>query len=202
MSTDKKDQMGSIIHQQFPNVEWTGSSIIHRSIAIYFKCNMPINSRAGIIRALEHVKIGFKVWDLMHDSFGKMEWLVSPQGLHAIAMSDLNRSLLGLSDVETKSKLKNPVTGSVFNRVAVLGDIVAGPRFWAEACTNDESKTEIYFRFRLNGIDEVVEKTRERTRERTSEAEKEVETLLEEFGIKEPNEEEREHARSRVRQQV
>jgi hypothetical protein len=196
--TKNYDNIGEEIEATFPGAPWTGGSGIHRSVAVSYAVKAPFNRRVKIITALAHAKWGLQVWGLLQPWFSKLDWMVSPEEFTAIALSDVNRSLLGLEDTKGVGKLKNPMTGNVFNRMGTLGDIVAGPRFWANEINE---QTLVSFRFRLNGQDEGKDKTKERIRARAEEAMTEVTDILQEFDIQEPTEQEYDDARVRVRVQ-
>jgi len=134
----------------FPTAVWTGGSEIHASVAMggtidKFKFSEP----RKIMAALKSNHFGGYVMRCINKHCPGMEWLMSAQDFEDLLLADFYRFLHGQGAVETQKRLKNPKTGNVFHRVALIEahKMVGGVRVWL---TNlDDEAIHIGFRFRL-----------------------------------------------------
>lgn len=163
------------LSKEFPDVEWTGSSDIHVSWAVQTNLPISFDNKSKLLKLFDHVKMGEKIFRMLLGKFPQAEFLLGTDEFHKLFMADAARFLSGLGSLETPNKLKNPVTGNKFHRIALLKDFVGGFRFWLEP---QYSGINFGFRFRWEGLlDNEEENVREDARERVRLAEEEYVTV-------------------------
>lgn len=183
--------IGEKIAALFPRVQWTGGSDIHRSLVLVFEMQN-LHDAGDVLKAAYHAKLGAMVWEFYHEKFGKLQWELPQEEFEALIFTDLYRHLHGDGDTQNPKKLKNPVTGNVFHRVAKLQDIAGGVRLWL-------ADDKICLRFRLAEAGDDHEQEVKKTRVKSINALAEQQKIKDEFKINEPSEAESEHASHRVR---
>lgn len=172
----------SIMSQHFPQVEWTGESGIHVSYAAQAILPIPFHEAKTLLKVLDKAKIGGTLWRRFYSMFPETEWLLDSDEFHKLLMADMARFLAGLGPLETPHKLRNPVTGNRFHRMALFKENVGGCRFWLEPTMGE--RTMFGFRFRwesLKSADEeenVREDARERIRIAAEEYQKVENTIM------------------------
>lgn len=133
----------------FPKAVWTGGSAIHASIARQGLIPLPFDKPRIIVASLEKFHFGSYVQRTIIKMVPDMEWLLTPEEFQDLLHLDYYRMLKGMGSLATKQKLKNPSTGNVFHRVALMEEhkIVGGVRVWiSDAGAN---QINIGWRFRL-----------------------------------------------------
>lgn len=116
---------------QFPGTQFTGGGAIHASLSDSHSIKNYDN--ATVIRYLIQNKIGSKIYSVLQENFGKMDFYLSEAEFNALFMIDSVRHLLGHGDSDSvKEKLKNPSTGNVFHQIALYKDLIGGVRFWCD----------------------------------------------------------------------
>lgn len=176
---------GEKIAKIFPGTPWTGKSGIHRSLAASLHLSKQLTPRQ-VMKLLIHQNAGKKVWNLLHKYFDMMEWLVSEEEFTALMLQDVYGHLQGQGSTKSPKMLKNPVTGNVFHRMALVSDIVGGIRYWTHGYQ------EICFRFRLERQMEEEDKTRNTIRAMAEAAVVVMEDLKVELELSQPQTEEEE----------
>lgn len=169
----------------FPGVVWTGGSEIHASLAT--SNYLPIDPAEVnlIMHMLAQYKIGSKIWSICQRNFGEMSWEVSEEEFVKLFLVDSRHHLLGEPDSQFGETLVNPVTGNRFHRMALLGDVVGGVRFWADPA---EMGVLVGFRFRCEALDEDANEVHTRIRRTIEEVETDFEIINEGFfDVKEPS---------------
>lgn len=133
----------------FPKAVWTGGSAIHASIARQGVIPLDFNKPRIIVASLEKFHFGNYVQRVIMKMVPDLEWLLTQDEFQDLLHLDYYRMLKGMGSLATKQKLKNPSTGNVFHRVALLEDhkIVGGVRVWISDAGNGQ--TNIGWRFRL-----------------------------------------------------
>lgn len=163
-------------NKYFPDVQWMGGSDIHVSIA--WNAAMPFDSQTQskeLLSLLEKQNVGLAIYRSLHKKFKDLVWIISPDEFNAIFLVDCYNHMHSKSDSRSPGKIKNPHTGNYFHRVAVIGDLVCGVRFWCDPYT--EGETMLGFRFRIQGLDEAEDETRRRSRGEAIEAVEAMEQL-------------------------
>lgn len=148
----------------FPGAKWTGGGPIHASHATTSRINLPVNAAREILHVMMKSDFPTVVTKHLRRMFPGMEWILADEEFATLLYADFYRVLRGQSTVETNLRLRNPVTNSVFHRVALKpdSDFVGGIRFWVEHV--DRNKMNVGFRFRLQELS--GDKERQQVRER------------------------------------
>ena len=152
---------GEKIEALFPSTHWTGGSGIHKSLAQGY--DLDSDESRKIMKELLNDEVGYKIWDILHANFGACEWLVDKEEFNAIFMQDVYGHIQGKGSSISPKMLKNPTTGNKFHRIALIGDIVGGVRYWMY-------HDSVWFRFRLEAQKESEEKTRKTIKNTAEEA--------------------------------
>lgn len=171
----------------FPNVDWHGQSQIH--VSVCWDSDMPYTKKEApiILTRLEKKKVAEGIWGSLQDRFGSMEWLITGEGFKNLFFVDISRHLKGVGDSPSAHKLKNPETGNRFHRIALIGNLVGGVRFWAKG--TDSSHVHVGYRFRIEKQNENEEKTRDRAMREQEEIKQEAIEIMAELDLKEPSKE-------------
>lgn len=161
----------------FPGVSWQGQSGIHVSVCGGGLMSIPFSERGTILKVLHEKNVGNAIWQFLMARFSKMEFLMEGDTFSKLFLVDVDRNLRGLPTSESPDRIKNPATGNVFHRIALLPPYVGGVRFWAEDFFGD---THIGFRFRIvGGVDESEEiDIREESREREAQVLVDVQSVM------------------------
>lgn len=164
----------------FPTVSWTGGSHIHASLAK--GAYLPINvfNATETLYTISKANVGLVIWKELQHHFGHMEWLEERDSFINLFMVDMRRQLDGKPALQTPDQLRNPDTGSVFHRMALLNEWVGGVRWWIDPAGDG---CHLGFRFRLeklSGEDEEVS-VRETARIRAELVQEEVAEVYGEF---------------------
>lgn len=156
----------SIINPHFPEVAWTGESEIHVSLAAQGPIPLPFHAAKTILKAFDKAKIGGVLWRMFYAKFPDTEWLMDSDEFHKLLMADCARFLAGMGPLETPHKLRNPVTGNRFHRMALFKEMVGGCRFWLEPSMGDNVIFGYRFRWEALTSADEEENVREDARER------------------------------------
>lgn len=161
----------------FPSARWTGGSAIHASVAGVVSIPVKFKNRSLILLVLEQAKIGARIYKNLTKVFGKMEWLTDQQTFEKLFLVDVNLSLQGLQTSESRGRIRNPVTGNLFHRIALMPPYIGGVRFWT--LQDLWGNAIIGYRFRLveQMGEEEQENVREESRRRSSEVDLEVQSV-------------------------
>lgn len=177
----------AVANKYWPGTEWNGNSDMH--VSVCFNGTIPLSATSQqkqILHLLESKNVGSYIFRHLSKRFSKLTWILTPEEFTAVFLVDCYRHMNGESDSRSPKKIKNPNTGNVFHRVAVVDDIVCGIRFWCDPCGDE---TILGWRFRITKMDEAEEETRRRTRELSVEAVEQMDELHEFiFDVKEPSE--------------
>lgn len=152
--------VGEKIEHRFPEVQFTGQSPRHRSLAGRLQLKGTFDNEKQLMTAVYHAKLGDFLWEYYHEAFPELNWQVSQEEFTMIVLVDVYRHLMKQGDSKLATKIKNPSTGNVFHRLATLDDMVGGIRLWNghNDQTNDgEGCTEWGFRFRIAGLNDETE---------------------------------------------
>lgn len=131
----------------FPKAKWTGGSGIHVSFAMNATVPIDFNNKAAVMSLLSTANYQDFVWKAVQSRFGNMEWLLEEVSFKNLLMVDMSRKLAGLCTSETPDRIKNPSTGNLFHRIALLNPYIGAIRFWTEEA--GYGQTNIGFRFRI-----------------------------------------------------
>lgn len=170
----------------WPEVMWHGQSNIHVSRSFNACIQLGADQWALVLKIIAVDNTVARVWRHLQKTFPGFVWLITPEEFASILMVDCYRHLKGELDSESPNKLKNPDTGSVFHRIALLDEsVVGGIRFW---CDSTGDYTVFGWRFRIESQDENSGETRRRSREVVLEAEGHIEMVVDSFmNVKEPS---------------
>lgn len=171
------------IDQKFPEVDWTGGSNIHRSFASGMQ--LPQIPPKEIIVLLRKAKIAGHIFRLLQSKFASFEeWLFDEALFEQYLLVDCWRHMNNQPDSESRQKLKNPVTGNRFHRMALVNGLVGGIRFW---CDPNPQGYIFGYRFRIEAQNEEDQKTRDRVADDRERLAEEIEVLEEvTFDVAEP----------------
>ncbi|ATS92327.1 hypothetical protein DLP05_136 [Stenotrophomonas phage vB_SmaS_DLP_5] len=184
---------GDYIESQFPGIKWNGRSHIHRSICGNFGMDQQYDSLGQAMELVHKSAMGLALWNYLQQKFGEMDWQVVAEEFRAIILVDVYRHLNGEGDTKTPQKIRNPVTGNVFHRLAIKGDIVGGVRIWHNGGLN------FGFRFRLAGMDKDDHTSVPLiARKKALDSIKMAEEVVKKFNIAEPTVEEETKIRKHV----
>jgi hypothetical protein len=164
----------TVASKAFPNVDWLGNSDIHVSVA--FSATLPLGDSKAVIAILEKAGVASNIYRHLNKKFEGLTWLLEPAEFDAVFMVDCYNHLRGKSDSRSPNKLKNPMTGNYFHRIALKDDLVCGIRFWCDKGWGDD-EVHFGFRFRIQRLDEEEEDTRRRTRDEALEAVEQLEQV-------------------------
>lgn len=146
------------VSKVFPKAEWTGESSMHVSIYREGFLEISFEKRAEVLYSLTENKIGHSIWEFLQARFSAFEWLLEPETFEKLFLVDVDRQLQGLAPSSSPNQIKNPSTGNVFHRIALLPPYVGGIRFWCYGGYG--SGTMIGFRFRIvkleNDDEEII----------------------------------------------
>jgi len=155
MTMSIKNQVSKI----FPKANWTGESSIHVSIYREGFLEIPFEKRAEVLYSLTENKIGSSIWQFLQARFEAFEWLLEPDTFEKLFLVDVDRQLQGQAPSSSPNQIKNPSTGNVFHRIALLPPYVGGIRFWCYGGYGGGGAM-IGFRFRIvklaNDEEEII----------------------------------------------
>lgn len=166
------------ISSVFPGVDWHGGSKIHVSVAAGGSLKIPFENRALILYLLQEKQLGWAIWRNLQAKFGKMEWLLDGDTFSKLFLVDVDRNLQGLPTSDSPDRIKNPATGNLFHRIALLPPYIGGVRFWAVEIGGE---TCIGYRFRIvkQLTDEEEANVREEARVRAAQVEVDINSVYE-----------------------
>jgi hypothetical protein len=177
---------GDKIQETFPNVNWTGSSDIHRSHFMERVLPVPFEKKNETMTLVVHGHLAEQMWDMYQEMFPDSEWLLSPDEFKKLTLLDVYRHLNGEGDSFTEKKLVNPSTGNQFHRLVIHGDLIGGIRYWAHGAY--DYRTAIGWRFRWERLAEDEDTVRIKTRNKVEVAVEEWEKIAAKLAIPEPTE--------------
>ena len=168
----------------FPGVQWTGLSNRHVSVAagVTFKGGRPSGEVA--FKWAYRTHFAQKIWNRISMDFSAFEFVVNPFEFINRAHVDFYRHAKGLGDTKDPTKLWNPLSGSVFHCIALLGPYQGGIRFWIN---DPREQAALGYRFRIEKVaGENEATTRGRARVQADEDEKAMLVIFDEIDLKEP----------------
>lgn len=189
--------IGQLIETTFPNVPWTGSSRIHRSLRGWVEIVGSEGDFHAKVTSVCKTQLGGILWGFITEKFSAFNWLINEDQFKDILLTDVARHLHEMGDTQHPQKLKNPKTQNVFHRLSVKDSMVGGLRVWLQK-NHDSNDLHVCFRFRIEEKlpDEVV-KTRAQLS--VKDAEKQKIELEESMKIAEPAQSTVKKARAKVR---
>lgn len=167
----------SQILKAFPNIQWTGESNIHRSVArsIFIDLSECDSKEAGHYLANAEPK---KVMQMLILSdygktaadyiaqlpLGNCAWLLNPKEFETLAYYLTYRSLQNQKPTLRGNRIINPATQNVFIPILLLDGVVGAIRFWANPSgLSIDNSFGFGFRIRFE-VMEDVENERDKTR--------------------------------------
>lgn len=189
--------IGEKIAQTFPEVQWTGSSDIHRSHFMEKVVPVSFDKKNETMTLVVHGHLVEQLWDMYQEMFPDSEWLLSPEEFKQLTLLDVYRHLNNEGDSFTDKKLVNPATGNQFHRLVIHDGLIGGIRYWAHGAY--DYRTAIGWRFRWEKLPEDEESVRIKARNKVEVAVEEWEKIAAALAIPEPTEAEMEAAVEKVK---
>lgn len=168
---------------RWPTVHFTGGSTIHASHSTGTDVAWidPQDPRLTFHNIRDSKAIQ-KMWNQVNSMFGDMEFMVDYDQFRDMLLLDFSLLAEGKPTHRSHDRLRNPVTGNRFHRIALSTPFVGGIRVWFDR-PHTPRNCWLYYRFRLEIPEETQGKIRAKAAEKVKQVELEMETVYETMGI-------------------